>query len=173
VHATARVFQKLYRLLDDQGVRAHPYYMYLARSNPVVEGFEFTPRAVHAAGRLDEPGKELIGDAARRLLRPKRCFYDVQLIRRRFTGQNFSRNGQSFSQVAASLQPIRRVSDMAISRANLPLPMTEAHARRDRAAGRLPRAKAGRVSRAALRRWADDAGTPREWAGHRSSAAAS
>jgi hypothetical protein len=72
-YVTARVHDQIYHLLDGEEVNIEPYYVFLARSDKSVPifAFEFTPRAVHAAGRLDVIQKELIIDAAQKLMWPK------------------------------------------------------------------------------------------------------
>ena len=70
-YATARIQEQQFHLLDGQEVQIDPYYVFLARSNqkvPVI-AFEFTPRAVHSAGRLDLLSKDQIIDAAQKLTR--------------------------------------------------------------------------------------------------------
>jgi hypothetical protein len=70
-YVTARIKEQRFHLLDGQEARIDPYYIFLARSNrkvPVI-AFEFTPRAVHSAGRLDLLGKDQIIDAAQKLTR--------------------------------------------------------------------------------------------------------
>lgn len=72
-YVTVRIKDQRFHVFDSKGLCIDPFYVYLARTNrnvPVIS-FEFTPRAVHGAGRLDEPGKELIVDAARQLAAPK------------------------------------------------------------------------------------------------------
>ena len=72
-YVTARVKEQVFHLLDGQEVEIHPYYVFLARSNQKVPAlaFEFEPRAVHSAGRLDALGKELMIDAALQLTKPQ------------------------------------------------------------------------------------------------------
>jgi hypothetical protein len=72
-YVTARVKEQVFHLLDGQEVEIHPYYVFLARSNQKVPAlaFEFEPRAVHSAGRLDALRKELMIDAARQLTMPQ------------------------------------------------------------------------------------------------------
>lgn len=72
-YVSARIKDQMFHLLDGGEVHVDPYYVFLARSNKNVPAFalEFTPRAVHSAGRLDALGKELIIDAARQLTAPK------------------------------------------------------------------------------------------------------
>lgn len=67
---TARLMEKLFQLFDGEEAEVAPYFVYLARSNKNVTpaSFEFTPRAVHAAGRLDELSRSLIVDAGHQLL---------------------------------------------------------------------------------------------------------
>ena len=71
-YVSARVKDQMFHLLDGQDVHIDPYYVFLARSNKNVPAiaFEFTPRAVYAAGCLGELGKELIIDAAHQLTAP-------------------------------------------------------------------------------------------------------
>jgi hypothetical protein len=70
---TARVKDQSSHLSDGDELHGDGFYVFLARSNKNVPqmAFEFTPRAVHAAGRLDVATKEMIVDAARQLLIPK------------------------------------------------------------------------------------------------------
>jgi hypothetical protein len=70
---TARIREQEFQLTDGQEAHSDPYYIFLARSNAKVPpiAFEFTPRAVHAAGRLDVPTKDQIIDAARKLTAPE------------------------------------------------------------------------------------------------------
>jgi hypothetical protein len=72
-YVTARVKDKISHLSDGDELCEDRYYVFLARSNKNVPplAFEFTPRAVHAAGRLDVATKEIIADAARQLLMPR------------------------------------------------------------------------------------------------------
>ena len=72
-YVTARVKDQVFHLLDGEDVHIEPHYVFLARSNKNVPifAFEFAPRAVHGAGRLDAVGKEMIIDAARQLMVPK------------------------------------------------------------------------------------------------------
>ena len=72
-YITVRIQDQVFHLQDRQEVEIYPYYAYLARSNEKVPelAFEFTPRAVHAAGSLETVSKELIIDAARQLTRPQ------------------------------------------------------------------------------------------------------
>ena len=72
-YVTARVRDQVFHLSDGEEVHAAPYYVFLARSNRNTPAFavEFTPRAVHSLSSLDEPGQELIIDAARQLARPQ------------------------------------------------------------------------------------------------------
>jgi hypothetical protein len=71
-YISARIHGKNFHLTDGQGALVEPYYVFLARSNRTVppSAFEFTARAVHAAGRLDLLRKEEITDAAYRLAKP-------------------------------------------------------------------------------------------------------
>jgi hypothetical protein len=72
-YVNARIHDRHFLLLDGDEALLEPYYIFLARSNqdvPVL-AFEFTPRAVHAAGRLDVLTREQIADAARALTRPQ------------------------------------------------------------------------------------------------------
>jgi hypothetical protein len=70
-YVTARVGRQVFHLLDGEEVNIYPYYVFLARSNrnlpPIA--FEFSPRAVHSAGRLDLLRKELFIDAAQQLIK--------------------------------------------------------------------------------------------------------
>ncbi len=70
---SARIHEQQFHLLDGQEAQVDPYFIFLARSNRKVTplSFEFTPRAVHAAGRLDVLSKDQIIDAAQKLLAPK------------------------------------------------------------------------------------------------------
>ena len=72
-YVTARVKDQISQLEDGGEFQSGPYYIFLARSNKKVPAlaFEFTPRAVHAAGRVDLVPKEMIVDAARQLLSPQ------------------------------------------------------------------------------------------------------
>jgi hypothetical protein len=72
-YVTARIHDQIFQLLDEEEAYVDPYYVYLARSNRNVPAlvFEFIPRAVHAAGLMNEWGKEMIVDAARQLTAPK------------------------------------------------------------------------------------------------------
>jgi hypothetical protein len=72
-YVSVRVKGKMFHLLDGQEVHVDPYFVFLARSNKNVPAlaFEFTPRAVHSAGRLDALAMELIIDAARQLTTPR------------------------------------------------------------------------------------------------------
>lgn len=72
-YVTARIGSQHFLLLDGDDALREPYYVFLARSNQDVPAiaFEFTPRAVHAAGRLDVLSREQIADAARTLTRPQ------------------------------------------------------------------------------------------------------
>ena len=72
-YITVRVKEQVFHLLDGQEVDIDPYYVFLARSNKEVPvfAFEFTPRAVHSAGRLDTLSKELLIDAAAQLTKPR------------------------------------------------------------------------------------------------------
>jgi hypothetical protein len=72
-YVTARVKEQVFHLLDGQEVDLYPFYVFLARSNQKVPpiAFEFTPRAVHSAGRLDSLRKELFIDAALQLTKPQ------------------------------------------------------------------------------------------------------
>jgi hypothetical protein len=72
-YVTVRLKGQTFQLLDGQEVFEDPYYVFLARSNRNVPhlAYEFTPRAVHSAGRLDLLDRDLIIDAARRLMAPK------------------------------------------------------------------------------------------------------
>jgi hypothetical protein len=72
-YVTARVKEQMFHLLDGQEVNVYPYYVFLARSNQKVPtiAFEFGPRAVHSAGRLDALRKELFIDAALQLTNPQ------------------------------------------------------------------------------------------------------
>ena len=65
-YVTARVNDQTFRLDDNDEVDVPPYFIFLARSNKnvPVPSFEFTPRAVHGAGRMDLLGKEWITAAA-------------------------------------------------------------------------------------------------------------
>jgi len=70
-YVTARIKEQQFHLLDGQEALIDLYYVFLARSNqkvPVI-AFEFTPRAVHSAARLDLLSKDQIIDAAQKLTR--------------------------------------------------------------------------------------------------------
>lgn len=72
-YVTARIQDRQFHLLDGQDAFIHPYYVFLARSNqktPAI-AFEFSPRAVHSAGRLGVLTKEELVDAAGKLLSPQ------------------------------------------------------------------------------------------------------
>jgi hypothetical protein len=68
-YVTARIQEQQFHLLDGQEALIDPHYVFLARSNQKVRAiaFEFMPRAVHSAGRLDLLSKDQIIDAAHRL----------------------------------------------------------------------------------------------------------
>jgi hypothetical protein len=72
-YVTARIKDQQFRLVDGEEAQVESYYVFLARSNRNVPAlaFEFTSRAVHAAGRLDVLTKEQIIDAAQTLTRPQ------------------------------------------------------------------------------------------------------
>ncbi len=72
-YVSARIQGQQFHLLDGQEAFIEPYYIFLARSNQKVPAiaFEFTPRAVHSAGRLDLVSKEQIIDAAHKLTRQR------------------------------------------------------------------------------------------------------
>ena len=72
-YVRARIHDQQFQLLDGQEARVDQCYIFLARSNRKVPplSFEFTPRAVHAAGRLDVLSKDQIIDAAQKLLAPQ------------------------------------------------------------------------------------------------------
>jgi hypothetical protein len=72
-YVSVRLKGETFQLLDGQEVYEDPYYVFLARSNRNVPNiaYEFTPRAVHSAGRLDLLDRDLIVDAARQLTIPK------------------------------------------------------------------------------------------------------
>ncbi len=72
-YVTARINEKQFQLRDGQDAHSDPYYVFLARSNAKVPpiAFEFTPRAVHSAGRLDMLSKDQITDAACKLTAPE------------------------------------------------------------------------------------------------------
>jgi hypothetical protein len=69
-YVTARIQQRQFRMLDGQEALIDPYYIFLARSNLKVRAtaFEFTPRAVHSAGRLDLLCKDQMIQAAHKLI---------------------------------------------------------------------------------------------------------
>ena len=71
-YVTARIGDRQFLLLDGDYALLEPYYIFLARSNQDVPAiaFEFTPRAVHAAARLDVLTKDQVADAARTLTAP-------------------------------------------------------------------------------------------------------
>lgn len=71
-YVTARIHEQRFLLLDGDHALLEPYYIFLARSNQDVPAiaFEFTPRAVHAAARLDVLTKDQIAAAARTLMEP-------------------------------------------------------------------------------------------------------
>ncbi len=68
-YVTARIQQQQFHLLDGQEAQIDRYYVFLARSNQEVPAiaFEFTPRAVHSAGRLDLLSKDQIIEAGQKL----------------------------------------------------------------------------------------------------------
>jgi len=72
-YITARIQEQHFHLLDGQDARTERHYVFLARSNrhviPLI-AFEFWPRAVHSAGRLDLLSKDQIIDAAQKLADP-------------------------------------------------------------------------------------------------------
>lgn len=70
-YVTARIQEQHFHLLDGQEALIDLYFVFLARSNKNVPAmaFEFTPRAVHSAARLDVLGKSQIIDAAQQLTR--------------------------------------------------------------------------------------------------------
>jgi hypothetical protein len=68
--APVRLLDRIFHLNEAEDASVDPFYGFLARSNkdvPVL-AFEFSPRAVHSFGRSDLVRKELIKDAAYRLL---------------------------------------------------------------------------------------------------------
>jgi hypothetical protein len=72
-YVTVRIHDQVFHLLDREDAKLDPYYVFLARSNKNLPpiAFEFAPRAVYSAGRVDEIGSKLICDAADRLISPK------------------------------------------------------------------------------------------------------
>ena len=70
-YVTARIHEQHFHLLDGQKALVDPYFVFLAPSNKNLPAmaFEFTPRAVHSAARLDVLGKSEIIDAAQQLTR--------------------------------------------------------------------------------------------------------
>jgi hypothetical protein len=65
-YVSVRVNDQLFHLYDQSSVDVPPYFIFLARSNrrvPIIS-FEFTPRAVHAAGDTSLLSKDWIIDAA-------------------------------------------------------------------------------------------------------------
>lgn len=71
-YVTARIRDRQFLLREGEAALLEPYYIFLARSNQDVSvyEFEFAPRAVHAAARLDVLTKGQIAAAARTLTRP-------------------------------------------------------------------------------------------------------
>jgi hypothetical protein len=69
-YVNARIKDRVFQLIDGQEAHIDPFYVFLARSNNNVPAiaFEFFPRAVHAAGCVDPAGKELIIDAALKMM---------------------------------------------------------------------------------------------------------
>ena len=72
-YVSARVYDRTFRLAAGQGVRVGPYYVFLVREDAVGCSLGSSPElAVHAAGRIDEVGRELIvEDAGYRLFAPR------------------------------------------------------------------------------------------------------
>jgi len=91
VYVSVRINKQSFRLVDEQGVRVDRYYVFLARTNPIMVPLGSSEHAVHAAGDIDALRKalvagsstwcrfrgrrldaiELIADAARQLTVPK------------------------------------------------------------------------------------------------------
>jgi hypothetical protein len=71
IYVSVRILDRMFRLGSRQGARVDPYYVFVARTNSLIEYNGFPERAIHAAGRLDAPGFSLIEDAAEQLIEPK------------------------------------------------------------------------------------------------------
>lgn len=69
-HVNVRVNDQMFQLVDGESVQVDPYYVFLARTSPVVRPLGPGPRAVHSFGRTDVLARELIIDAADRLTAP-------------------------------------------------------------------------------------------------------
>ena len=70
VYVNVRVHDQVFHLVDGQNVHVDPYYVFLARTSPLVQALGPCPQAVHSFGRTDVLTKELIIDAAERLAEP-------------------------------------------------------------------------------------------------------